>query len=157
MNEDKKKNKKRKNKKNRNKYGVSRNRNKYDDKWNELKQENKEEQEEEEEEEKVLVIKSNGNDKEETGEVIMGWDTNKKYLLSLKTPNYPQLYIVVLDSMFVTSILRSKESKRQVKLSNFESKIVCTFSNTLQIVPLYPDMILIPNVHDIHAFLFTFQ
>ena len=114
----------------------------------------------EKEEEKVMIIKDkdNKNEIDETRtEIIMGWNTNNKYLLSLKTPNYPQLYIVILDSMFVTSILRSKETKREVKLTNFASKIVCTFSNTLQIVPLYPDIILIPNQHDIHAFLFTFK
>ena len=99
------------------------------------------------------IIKKDNNDDDE----LMGWNINNKYLLSLKTPNYPQLYIVILDSMFVKSILRSKETKRQVKLKNYSSKIICTFSNTLQIVPLYPDIILIPNQHDIHAFLFTFK
>eukprot|EP01084_Bolivina_argentea_P286542 491562_1 len=107
---------------------------------------------------------NNGKDDEKKQDIqikdkdknMMGWTANK-YLFSLKTPNYPQLFVVVLDSMFVQSILRAKDSKRMVKLTNYPSKIVCTFSNTLQIVPLYPDMILIPNQHDIHAFLFTFK
>ena len=96
-------------------------------------------------------------DEEEDNESIgmMGWIA-KKYLLALKTPDHPQLLVVTLDSMFVSAIMRSKETKRAVKLSGYPSKIVCAPTNSLQIVPLYPDMILIPNQHDVHALLLTF-
>ena len=92
------------------------------------------------------------------GKVGMGWNANK-YLLCLKTPSYPQLFVVVLDSMFVANVLRSKETKRSLKITNYasSSKIICVPSNSLQIVPLYPDLILIPNQNNIHALLFTFK
>lgn len=87
---------------------------------------------------------------------MMGWNA-KKYLLALKTPDHPQSVVFALDSMFVSAVVRSKETKRALKLSGYPSKIVCAPTNSLQIVGLAPDMILIPNQHDIHCFLFTFS
>merc|ERR1712079_182550 len=62
-------------------------------------------------------------DEEEERMGMMGW-TAKKYLLALKTPDHPQLLMVTLDSMFVSAVMRSKETKRAIKLSGYPSKIV---------------------------------
>merc|ERR1712083_950857 len=84
----------------------------------------------------------------------MGW-VAKRYLLVLQTPEHAQSLAVCLDSMFLSAIMRSKETKSPLSLNGYPSKIVCTPSSSTQIASLCPDMILIPNQHDVHAFLFS--